>query len=416
MVVDRGFLRSYNLMNILYIYLILGGVTIKNEARIHTAGNVTIIFISKELASVKPLYNAKLCKSTVKQKYLTTSTKLLIRMRIFINFSLVAVLIHLSGDVETNPGPFNFEVKECHTRGLEVCHPNVRNLLPKIDSLRLFISKNPFDVIAISETWLKPSTTNTELIIPNYVLTRNYHTDKTGWGMAFYVRNGLLFRSRGALQSSRIETCWIEIISPKTKSLSICSAYRPPDFNIETFIEKLKNDLSKIQANAKVILMGDFNVDYQQRSMAKSHLQTLAHAFSFEQLIVSATRIRQSSKTTIDLIFANNIHRVVASGVYSLDISDHSLIFCVIKAGVAKSEEFSMTLIIVAIRIMINTNLITILRMLTGLSQIPYLILMTLFTLGAKNYQILQTNTLLLKPDELNARVNPLGSHQNLLN
>jgi hypothetical protein len=28
---------------------------------------------------------------------------------------------------------------------------------------------------------------------------------------------------------------------------------------------------------------------------------------------------------------------VVASGVYSLDISDHSLIFCVIKAGVAKS-------------------------------------------------------------------------------
>ena len=83
--------------------------------------------------------------------------------------------------------------------------------------------------------------------------------------------------------------------------------------------------------------MGDFNVDYQLRSTAKSRLQTLARAFSLEQLITSATRITQSSKSTIDLIFANNIHRVVASGVYSLDISDHSLIFCVIKAGVAKS-------------------------------------------------------------------------------
>ena len=131
-------------------------------------------------------------------------------------------------------------------------------------------------------TWLKPSTTTAELIIPNCSLTRNDRTDKTGGGTAFYVRNGLPFRSRGELQSSHIETCWIEIIRPKTKSLFICSAYRPPDFNIETFIEKLKNDLSKIQVNAEVILMGDFNVDYQQRSTAKSRLQTLARVFSFE--------------------------------------------------------------------------------------------------------------------------------------
>ena len=77
-------------------------------------------------------------------------------MRIFIIFSLVATLICLSGDVETNPGHFNFEDNGCYTRGLKVCHLNVRSLLLKIDSLRLFISKNPFDVIAMSETWLKP--------------------------------------------------------------------------------------------------------------------------------------------------------------------------------------------------------------------------------------------------------------------
>ena len=217
----------------------------KNEARIHTAGNVAIIFISKELASAKPLYNAKLRKSTVKQKYLTTSTKLLIGMRIFISFSLVAVLIRLSGDDETNPGPFNFEVKECRTRGLKVCHLNVRSLLPKIDSLRLFIRKNPFDVIAISETWLKPSTTTTELIIPNYSLTRNDRTDKTGGGTAFYVRNGLPFRSRGELQSSHIETCWIEIIRPKTKSLFICSAYRPPDLTLKLSLKNSRTICQK---------------------------------------------------------------------------------------------------------------------------------------------------------------------------
>jgi hypothetical protein len=85
------------------------------------------------------------------------------------------------------------------------------------------------------------------------------------------------------------------------------------------------------------MLLGDFNVDYQRRSMAKSQLQTLALAFSFEQLITLATRITQLNQSTIDLIFVNNAHRLVGSRVFPLDLSDHSLIFCVIKAGVAKS-------------------------------------------------------------------------------
>ena len=78
----------------------------------------------------------------------------------------------------------------------------------------------------INRNCCKPSTTDAEIDIPNYSITRNDRTDKTGGGTAFYVRNGLPFRSRGDLQSSNIETCCIEIIRPKTKSLFICSVYR----------------------------------------------------------------------------------------------------------------------------------------------------------------------------------------------
>ena len=115
-----------------------------------------------------------------------------------------------------------------------------------------FISKNPFDVIAVSETWRKPSTTNAEIDIPNYSISRNDRTNKSGGGKAFYVGNGLPFRTCGHLQRSHIETCWIEIIRPKTKSLFICSVYRAQDFNITIFIEKLNSDLSEIQENAEV--------------------------------------------------------------------------------------------------------------------------------------------------------------------
>ena len=161
--------------------------------------------------------------------------------------------------------------------------------------------------------------------------------DKTGGGTVIYVRNGLPYRSRTDLQNNYSESCWIEIIRRNTKSLSISSVYRPPDFEIKNFIEKFNNDISKIQENAEIILLGDFNVDYNRRSTAKSRLQTLARAFSLEQLITSPTRITESSESIIDLIFVSNIHRVVASGVIPLDLSDHFLIFCVIKSRVAKT-------------------------------------------------------------------------------
>ncbi len=111
----------------------------------------------------------------------------------------------MSGDVETNPGP-QFEIKECRTRGLKVCHLNARSLLPKIDNLRLFINKNPFDVIAIPQIWLKPSVTNAEINITNYSIARQDRKDITGRGTVIYVRDGLPYRSRADLQKNDIET------------------------------------------------------------------------------------------------------------------------------------------------------------------------------------------------------------------
>ena len=38
------------------------------------------------------------------------------------------------------------------------------------DSLRLFVDKNPFGIIALSETWLNSSITNNEIRLHNYLL------------------------------------------------------------------------------------------------------------------------------------------------------------------------------------------------------------------------------------------------------
>ena len=78
-------------------------------------------------------------------------------------------------------------------------------------------------------------------------------------------------------------------------------------------------------------------------------LRSFALEFNLDQLIKDHTRISAHSRTIIDLLFVNCSHKVVQAGVMYPLISDHSLIFCVIKGGV--NEHHLSNLNIVALRI-----------------------------------------------------------------
>jgi len=55
-----------------------------------------------------------------------------------------------------------------------------------------------------------------------------------------------------------------------------------------------------------------------------------------KQRIHKLTRITEYSKTLIDLIFTNREHKIVQSGTIHTTLSDHSLVFCVVKGGAPK--------------------------------------------------------------------------------
>ena len=111
---------------------------------------------------------------------------------------------------------------------------------------------------------------------------------------------------------------------------------------LETLTEELETALSCISSEAEVILLGDFNVNFlatkNDGSRAlKRKLLSFTSMFNLEQLIDKPTRITENSSTLIDLLFANNNHRIVASGVLHVNLNDHSLIYCVVKAGVRRT-------------------------------------------------------------------------------
>ena len=55
-----------------------------------------------------------------------------------------------------------------------------------------------------------------------------------------------------------------------------------------------------------------------------------------KQIIDLPTRIAEHSESQIDLIFTDNVHKIIDFGVKDFGISDHSMVYCVFKSGLMK--------------------------------------------------------------------------------
>ena len=85
------------------------------------------------------------------------------------------------------------------------------------------------------------------------------------------------------------------------------------------------------------MLLGDFNIDQLNKNNSENRLlKSFAIENDMKQIINKPTRITEHSKTLIDLIFVNNDHRIIQTGYIHSSLSDHSLLFCIMKVGVAK--------------------------------------------------------------------------------
>ncbi|MGL5624045.1 endonuclease/exonuclease/phosphatase family protein [Cetobacterium sp.] len=78
--------------------------------------------------------------------------------------------------------------------------------------------------------------------------------------------------------------------------------------------------------NKEVILLGDFNVNWDNKSDRKK-LKEITDYFGFTQIIDDPTRITSRSKTRIDLVFSNKPERIVKSHNFLTGLSDHNAIF-----------------------------------------------------------------------------------------
>ena len=210
-----------------------------------------------------------------------------------------------------------------------------------MDQLRLLCERNGADIITLSETWLNKDIDDSEIELPGYSIIRRDRSERTGGGVIIYIREGLVFSERNDLHNNN-EAIWIQVNQTRCKPLIIGCIYRPPNQQVDKFLEDFNNSLAGIESHFDKIILGDFNIDYSSKKKRNANqsdrrkLKGIADLHDIKQIIDFPTRIAEHSESQIDLIFTDNVHKIVDFGVKDFGISDHSMVYCVFKSGLMK--------------------------------------------------------------------------------
>ena len=117
----------------------------------------------------------------------------------------------------------------------------------------------------------------------------------------------------------------------------IVGIYRPPSIPKSQWTEELSLLFEAVSAvSDTVFYAGDFNADlldpYKPPGEGQCLLDLL-ETFDLKCLITKATRKTATTETLLDLILTNNKKKTLMSGVVDTQISDHSLVYTILRAS-----------------------------------------------------------------------------------
>ena len=161
-----------------------------------------------------------------------------------------------------------------------------------------------------------------------YHIVRKDRKSGKGGGVVVFIRDDLKWQRRTDLENE-MESIVIELFIQKSKPFIVCTIYRPPDsslHNIDDFETQLNDFLTtNVTEDKETIILGDLNVDYNKRNDHKS-IKDLFNLVGLKQLIQEFTRVTDSSRTIIDVIFTSHQDCIKETVVIPMGISDHDVI------------------------------------------------------------------------------------------
>ncbi|KAJ8049171.1 hypothetical protein HOLleu_01792 [Holothuria leucospilota] len=192
-----------------------------------------------------------------------------------------------------------------------------------------------FDLIGITETWLKRDSCSGLFLIPGYNFVHTPRSIRIVGGVGIYVKNTLKFEILSELsifEEGLFESIFIQFKNSSTLGNYIVGViYCPTGADNDVSENSFINILSKVSnVNCKCHLMGEFNCNLLKLntdSNVKDFLNFMTSHFFFPLQFLSI-RITPSSTSLVDNIFTND-PRDFHSCILIMDISDHLPVFSI---------------------------------------------------------------------------------------
>ena len=254
------------------------------------------------------------------------------------SFNQIMVSAIRSGDIHPHP------VSVPHSASTSTRKQTSRSFCPEIKCLymnaRSLVNKSAefqslaadLDLIAVTETWLKPHILDCE-ILPglDFSIHRRDRKDKTGGGVMLAVKNSIQTLRRKDLEGDA-EIVLCELRPEARRKILAVVFYRPPNSDLDHLKELKKSLRHASQFNFdQIMICGDFNLpDIDWSTGIASSSESLNNYFTkfvkdsyLWQLVNFPTR----NKNILDLVLTNipdKIHNL--HGCDDIISTDHKLI------------------------------------------------------------------------------------------
>ena len=258
--------------------------------------------------------------------------------------------IYANQDLDT---PQELEAKRTNSsKELLLCHLNINSIQNKFDELVDVIHKLKAHIIFIGETKIDSTYPNSQFYIPGYSLFRK-DRKKGGGGILAFVSAVIPCKRLNFNRTYKcIEAIELEITVGR-KEMILIGMYRPPRALTGSYQLALEDELSHIcnwayLQRGIVAVIGDLNLDRLRPNRSEGKLVIdLESEQGFECLIKEPTRIEKkgaiTTSTLIDVLLTNRPGMFMQCGTYDTALSDHLLIYGLMKETVKRYQNKIVT-------------------------------------------------------------------------
>ena len=193
----------------------------------------------------------------------------------------------------------------------------------KLDTVKILT--NQLHIFGLCETFLSDVVSDAELQIYNFKIERKDRQNKRGGGLLLYIHENVPYKRRIELENNQIESVWIEVRFPNSKSFLLNFSYRPPS-SLQSWIDSYEIQISNaLIENDDIYMLGDFNLDYNNstHNYGNNKWSNMTVTYGLTKMITVPTRITKFSSTTIDHIYTTYPENVTKTTVPYISLSDH---------------------------------------------------------------------------------------------